>query len=167
MSVRCFRVFPEALDPCFACFALSRSSPCNAYHSDKTHDASIKAHSHFGHINTSNTEASPDRGSNEAAPSNCCTIASEGNITTSTGGDTSSSDVRDQGDVDGGFESSLGREDQDAAMEESSNGESGQEQDIKSHVDSRLGPADEGLNDPMHDTHSGMHVLSACSHIPF
>ena len=27
-----FRVFPEALDPCFACFTLSRSSPCNAYH---------------------------------------------------------------------------------------------------------------------------------------
>ena len=26
-----FRVFPEALDPCFACFTLSRSSPCNAY----------------------------------------------------------------------------------------------------------------------------------------
>ena len=31
MSVRCFRVFPEALDPCFACFTLSRSSPCNTY----------------------------------------------------------------------------------------------------------------------------------------
>ena len=31
MSVRCFRVFPEALDPCFACFTLSHSSPCNAY----------------------------------------------------------------------------------------------------------------------------------------
>ena len=27
-----FRVFPEALDPCFACFTLPRSSPCNAYH---------------------------------------------------------------------------------------------------------------------------------------
>ena len=27
-----FRVFPEALDPCFACFTLSRSSLCNAYH---------------------------------------------------------------------------------------------------------------------------------------
>ena len=27
-----FRVFPEALDPCFVCFTLSRSSPCNAYH---------------------------------------------------------------------------------------------------------------------------------------
>ena len=26
-----FRVFPEALDPCFAFCALSRSSPCNAY----------------------------------------------------------------------------------------------------------------------------------------
>ena len=25
------RVFPEALDPCFVCFTLSRSSPCNAY----------------------------------------------------------------------------------------------------------------------------------------
>jgi hypothetical protein len=27
-----FRVFPEALDPCFVCFALSRSSLCNAHH---------------------------------------------------------------------------------------------------------------------------------------
>jgi len=27
-----FRVFPEALDPCFAFCTLSRSSPCNAYH---------------------------------------------------------------------------------------------------------------------------------------
>jgi len=31
-----FRVFPEALDPCFAFCALSRSSPCNAYQRNDT-----------------------------------------------------------------------------------------------------------------------------------
>ena len=36
MSVKCFRVFPEALDPCFAFCTFSCSSLCNAYHHSPT-----------------------------------------------------------------------------------------------------------------------------------
>ena len=38
-----FRVFPEALDPCFMCFTLSRSSPCNTYHQFNQNEAYIFA----------------------------------------------------------------------------------------------------------------------------
>ena len=119
----------------------SPTAPTTDSHTDgtKTHDTNVKAQSRStGHVNTNTDNA----------------IATEGNLTTSTGGDSSSPAVRDQGQVDGGFERILGGEDQEDGMEidkGSSNGESAGEKDIKNHIESRLGPINEDLDNPMHD----------------
>ena len=51
-----FRVFPEALDPCFAFCALPRSSPCNAYHCETYFCARSLAHFLFIHWGTTHCQ---------------------------------------------------------------------------------------------------------------